>query len=59
MKTLKREIRTKFAVLFAVLLVAALLAALPFRSRTSAAANTSSKPDLYTRRVPDVNTNLI
>src|SRR4051812_25767966 len=59
MKTLKRKFRTKFAVLFAVLLVAALLAALPFRSRTSAAANTSSKPDLYTRRVPDVNTNLL
>jgi Fungalysin metallopeptidase (M36) len=60
MKTLKRKFRARFAVLFAVLLVAALLVALPFRSRTRAAASgSSSKIDMYARRVPDVNTNLL
>ena len=60
MKTLKRKFRARFAMLFAVLLVAAMLVALPFRSRTRAAAgSTSSKIDLYARRVPDVNTNLL
>lgn len=60
MRTLKRKFRTRFTVVFAALLVAALVVALPFRSRSSAAAaNASPKLDLYARRVPDVNTNLL
>src|SRR3982751_6604109 len=60
MKTLKRNVRARFALLFAVLLVAVLLVALPSESRTSAAAaGASPKIDLYAQRVPDVNTNLL
>jgi hypothetical protein len=59
MKMLKRKFRTSATVLLAVFLVAALLMALPFGSRTSAAAGTSAKFDLYAQRVPEVNTNLL
>ena len=52
-------LRPKITILTIAFLILALLAAIPSGSRTSAAGSTSSKLDLYARRVPDVNTNLL
>ncbi|MDT5122632.1 MAG: hypothetical protein QOC96_2114 [Acidobacteriota bacterium] len=54
-----RSYRLKATILMAALLIIALLVAIPQRSRTRAAGGTTSKLDLYTQRVPDINQNLL
>jgi hypothetical protein len=59
MRRLKR-VRSSFASLIAALLIVALLAFMPEGlSPRAAAAKTRPLPDMYARRVPDVNMNLL
>ena len=59
MRRLKR-VRSTFTSLLAALLITALLSFMPKSiSQPAAAAKTTKVPDLYARRVPDVNSNLL
>ena len=58
MRLLKR-VRSRVTVLTAALLIVALLAVMPKDTASNAAAAKKPVIDIYAKRVPDVNTNLL